>query len=49
VYARDEILRLRPQEFLAAGSALLRVSHDRAMAPRFDRVVELSAINRACA
>ena len=46
---RDEFLGLLLQECAAAGSALLLVSHDRAMAPQFDRVVELSAINRACA
>ena len=46
---RDEFLGLLLQECAAAGSALLLVSHDWAMAPQFDRVVELSAINRACA
>ena len=46
---RDEFLGLLLQECATAGSALLLVSHDRAMAPQFDRLVELSAINRACA
>ena len=44
---RDEFLGLLLQECAAAGSALLLVSHDRAMAPQFDRLVDLSAINRA--
>ena len=42
---RDEFLRLLLAQCAHTGSALLLVSHDRAMAARFDRSVELTGIN----
>jgi len=45
--ARDAFLSLLTAECQASGAALLFVSHDRSLAGRFDRAVELDAINRA--
>ncbi|MEM7054674.1 MAG: ATP-binding cassette domain-containing protein, partial [Pseudomonadota bacterium] len=44
---RDAFLSLLFHEVERAGSALLFVSHDHELAPRFDRTVELTEINRA--
>ena len=44
---RDAFLSLLFTEAERAGSALLFVSHDHELAPRFNRTVELTAINRA--
>ena len=44
---RDAFMRLLLARCQAAGSALLFVSHDARLAPHFDRVLELAAINRA--
>ena len=44
---RDAFLSLLFHEAERAGSALLFVSHDRELAERFDRTVELTDINRA--
>lgn len=45
--ARDAFLALLTAECRANGAALLFVSHDRTLADRFDRQVDLAAINRA--
>jgi len=45
--ARDAFLALLTAECRASGAALLFVSHDRTLADRFDRQVDLVAINRA--
>ncbi len=47
--ARAAFLDLLFGECAAAGSSLLLVSHDRSLASRFDRSLELGEINRACA
>lgn len=44
---RDEFLGLLFSQARAAGSAVLFVSHDRSLAARFDRVLELEALNHA--
>lgn len=44
---RDEFLELLFSQARAAGSAVLFVSHDRALAGRFDRALDLEAINQA--
>lgn len=44
---RDAFMDLLLQACADAGSALLFVSHDARLAPRFDRQVDLTAINRA--
>lgn len=44
---RNEFLDLLFDQVEAAGSALLFVSHDRALAERFDREVSLPELNRA--
>lgn len=44
---RLDFVRLLGQECASVGAALLFVSHDRTLAPHFDRVVELPAINAA--
>ncbi|RFF26791.1 MULTISPECIES: ABC transporter ATP-binding protein [unclassified Wenzhouxiangella] len=44
---RDRFLDLLFERIEEAGSALLFVSHDRQLAVRFDRVVDLPEINRA--
>jgi putative ABC transport system ATP-binding protein len=45
--ARDLFIALLSDETRRAGASLLFVSHDAALAPLFDRAVDLSAINRA--
>ncbi len=45
--ARAQFLELLLAECTSAGSTLLFVSHDRTLAPRFDRSVELGELNRA--
>ena len=45
--ARNTFIDLLQSECRATGAALLFVSHDRSLAPRFDRSVELKQINRA--
>lgn len=45
--ARDAYLDLLLEEVAAAEATLVFVSHDRRIGDRFDRVVELSEINRA--
>jgi len=45
--ARTAFLQLLLHECLAAGTTLVFVSHDRSLAPLFDRVVSLADINRA--
>lgn len=47
--ARDAFLDLLGEECQRYGSALLFVSHDAALASRFDRSVDLGDINRAAA
>lgn len=44
---RDGFVELLLRECRAAGSALVFVSHDRSLAPRFSRTVSLRDINRA--
>lgn len=44
---RDRFLALLSAECRQSGAALLFVSHDPALAPHFERVVELAALNRA--
>lgn len=44
---RDAFMALLLRECVAAGSALLFVSHDARLAPHFERVVELDTINQA--
>lgn len=44
---RLDFVTLLQRECASAGAALLFVSHDRTLAAYFDRVVELSALNRA--
>lgn len=44
---REDFLDLLFAQIDAAGSALLFVSHDRALAGRFDRQLDLTTINRA--
>lgn len=44
--ARDDFLRLLMGECARYGTTVLLVSHDRALAPLFDRAVELNTINR---
>jgi putative ABC transport system ATP-binding protein len=46
---REAFMALLLQSCAEAGSALLFVSHDNRLAARFDRVVDLPAINRAAA
>lgn len=43
--SRNDFLDLLTQEAGRSGAALLFVSHERSLAPRFDRVVELDALN----
>ena len=45
--ARDRFIDLLMSECRAADAALLFVSHDRSLARRFDREIDLAAINRA--
>lgn len=45
--ARDNFLDLLSGEARASGAALLFVSHERSLAPRFDRMIELTSINAA--
>jgi putative ABC transport system ATP-binding protein len=45
--ARAQFLDLLVRECTAAGSTLLFVSHDRTLAPLFDRSVQLGELNRA--
>jgi putative ABC transport system ATP-binding protein len=45
--SRDSFLDLLGSECSAAGSAILFVSHDRALAGHFHRTVELAELNRA--
>jgi putative ABC transport system ATP-binding protein len=45
--AREDFLDLLFAEVKAAGAALIFVSHDRALAPRFDRAVSLAELNQA--
>jgi len=45
--ARDAFLSLLTTECRKSGAALLFVSHDRTLADRFDRQIELADINRA--
>lgn len=45
--SRDGFLELLFEECRRAGAALLFVSHDRSLQSRFDRVIDLPAINRA--
>ncbi len=47
--ARDAFLALLEQECRRADAALLFVSHDAALAARFDRALDLPALNRAAA
>jgi putative ABC transport system ATP-binding protein len=44
--ARGDFLALLMRECTAAGSAIVFVSHDRSLAARFDRQVELTELNR---
>ncbi len=44
---RDEFVELLFDSARAAGSSVVMVSHDRELGDRFDRVVDLRAINRA--
>lgn len=44
---REAFVRLLFQECADAGAGLVLVSHDRGLAPLFDRVVHLPAVNRA--
>jgi putative ABC transport system ATP-binding protein len=44
--SRDQFLALLFEECRRAGAALLFVSHDRSLEARFDRSLELTAINR---
>jgi len=44
--ARADFLRLLMSECAAAGSAIVFVSHDRSLAPQFDRQVDLLALNQ---
>lgn len=44
---RLDFVRLLGQECASVGAALLFVSHDRTLAPHFDRVVELPTMNAA--
>jgi putative ABC transport system ATP-binding protein len=43
--AREAFLTLLRAETEAAGASLIFVSHDRALAPGFDRTIALQAIN----
>ena len=45
--SRESFLQLLFEECTAAGSTLVFVSHDAALAPMFDRSIDLAAINRA--
>lgn len=45
--ARDAFLALLFEEVEASGASLLFVSHDRSLAPRFDRALSLGELNRA--
>ena len=45
--ARDQFLELLLEGNRAASSSLVFVSHDRALEPRFDRVISLTDINQA--
>lgn len=45
--APDAFLGLLIEESARNGSSLLFVSHDASLAPRFDRALDLSAVNRA--
>jgi len=45
--ARDQFLQLLFAEVKAAGSTLVFVSHDRSLAPLFDRAVNLKELNQA--
>ena len=47
--ARDDFLALLFDEVASMGSTLLFVSHDAALAERFDRSVDLQTLNRASA
>lgn len=44
---RDRFLELLGRECARSGAALLFVSHDPALAPHFERVLELAQLNRA--
>lgn len=44
---REAFVRLLFEECAEAGAGLVLVSHDRGLAPLFDRVVHLPAVNRA--
>jgi putative ABC transport system ATP-binding protein len=44
--ARAAFIDLLSEEAKHAGAALLFVSHDRSLAPRFDRLVNLPEINQ---
>jgi putative ABC transport system ATP-binding protein len=44
--ARGDFLALLMRECTAAGSAIVFVSHDRSLASRFDRRIELTELNR---
>jgi putative ABC transport system ATP-binding protein len=44
---REAFVGLLFQECADAGAGLVLVSHDRGLAPLFDRVVHLPAVNRA--
>ncbi|HEX4986426.1 MAG TPA: ABC transporter ATP-binding protein [Burkholderiales bacterium] len=46
---REAFVELLFRECAAAGATLVFVSHDAALGPRFDRVVDLAAVNRAAA
>lgn len=45
--SREAFLQLLFEECKAAGASLLFVSHDQALAKRFDRSIDLSQLNRA--
>ena len=45
--SREDFLNLLFEECQRAGAALLFVSHDRSLEGRFDRAIDLAAINRA--
>jgi putative ABC transport system ATP-binding protein len=45
--SRDAFLALLIEEVAAAGASLLLVSHDAALEPLFDRVLDLADVNRA--
>lgn len=47
--ARDAFVSLLKEECTASGASLIFVSHDGALAPHFDRAVDLGAINRPTA